>query len=123
MTRLGMKSYKTILIEATKISASSSAKVDKYEQSTGKETLPPGQCRMIKANFIYSPSGKVLENKTIDAIMNQNKRQQSLIKKNGKCLNHKKYIKNLLEKDLMKYYNQGVYIKYVSGGWGEGWRV
>ena len=38
--------------EATKISALSSSKIDKYEYLTGEEILPPDQSRIIEqANF------------------------------------------------------------------------
>ena len=40
--------------------------------------------------------------------MSQNKSQVGLINKNGKGLLTKKYLKNLLKKDLMKKYNQPI---------------
>ena len=48
--------------EATKISALSSGKLDKYEYLTGEEILPSNQQQIIQqAKFNYSPLGKALE--------------------------------------------------------------
>ena len=50
--------------EATKISALSSGKTDKYEYLTGEEILPSNQQQIIEqAKFTYSPLGKAFENK------------------------------------------------------------
>ena len=49
----------------TKISALSSAKIDKYEFLTGEEILPPDQRRVIEqATFAYSLLGKAFEKQT-----------------------------------------------------------
>ena len=51
-----------INIEAAKISALSSGKIDKYEFLTGEEILPPDQQQIIEqAKFTYSPLGKAFE--------------------------------------------------------------
>ena len=51
--------------EATKISALSSAKVDKYEFLTGEEILPSNQSRIIEwAKFTYLSFGKTFEKQT-----------------------------------------------------------
>ena len=58
-----------INIEAAKISALSSGKLDKYEYLTGEEILPSNQQQIIQqAKFNYSPLGKALEKqrKTIE---------------------------------------------------------
>ena len=48
--------------EAAKVSAESSAKIDKYEYLTGEEILSSDQSRKIEqAKFTYSPLGKVFE--------------------------------------------------------------
>ena len=55
--------------EATKISALSSGKLDKYEYLTGEEILPSNQQQLIQqAKFNYSPFGKAIEKqrKTIE---------------------------------------------------------
>ena len=55
--------------EATKISALSSGKVDKYEYLTGEEILQSNQQQLIQqAKFNYSPLGKAIEKqrKTIE---------------------------------------------------------
>ena len=55
--------------EASKISALSSGKIDKYEYLTGEEILPSNQQQIIEqAKFTYSPLGKASEKqaKTID---------------------------------------------------------
>ena len=45
--------------ETSKISASSSNKIDKYEYLTGEEILPSDQRRVIEqAKFAYFPLGK-----------------------------------------------------------------
>ena len=45
--------------EEAKLSALSSAKINKYEYLTGEEILPSGQSRIIEQKkFIYSPLGK-----------------------------------------------------------------
>ena len=50
---------------ATKISALSSGKIDRYEFLTGAEILPPDQRRVIEqANFTYYPLGKAFEKQT-----------------------------------------------------------
>ena len=54
-----------INIEATKISALSSGKIDKYEYLTGEEILPSNQQQIIEqAKFTYSPLGKAFEKQT-----------------------------------------------------------
>ena len=51
--------------EATKISAFSSGKIDKYEYLTGEKILPSNQRQIIEqTKFTYSPLGKVFENQT-----------------------------------------------------------
>ena len=61
--------------EATKISALSSDKIDKYEYLTGEEILPSDQSRIIEqAKFTYSPLTKAFE-KQIKTIEEQGKRQ------------------------------------------------
>ena len=50
--------------EASKISALSSGKIDKYEYLTGEEILPSNQQQIIEqAKFTYSPLGKSFEKK------------------------------------------------------------
>ena len=51
--------------EATKISALSAGKIDKYEYLTGEEILPYNQQQIIEqAKFTYSPFGKAFEKQT-----------------------------------------------------------
>ena len=68
--------------EATKISALSSGKIDKYEYLTGEEILPSNQKQITgQAKLAYSPFGKAIEKqektienpgeKQIKAIQNQ----------------------------------------------------
>ena len=57
--------------EATKISALSSGKIDKYEYLTGGEILPPDLSRIIEQDkFTYSILGKAFE-KQINTIEDQ----------------------------------------------------
>ena len=62
MTSLEMKIlYYEINREEAKISAFSSAKIDKNECLTGEETLPSNRRQIIEqAKFIYPPLGKAL---------------------------------------------------------------
>ena len=70
MIRLEIKNYDTN-IEAAKISASSSGKIDKNEYLTGEEIVPPDQRRVIEqTKFTYSRLGKAFE-KQIKAIEDQ----------------------------------------------------
>ena len=53
-----------INIEAAKISALSSGKIDKYEYLTAEELLPSNQRQITEqAKFAYSPLEKLLKNK------------------------------------------------------------
>ena len=58
--------------QATKISALSLDKIDKYEYLTGEEILPSNQRQIIEqANFAYFPLGKALKKQTekqVDAL-------------------------------------------------------
>ena len=61
--------------EATKISALSSGKIDKYEYLTGEDILPSNQQQIIEqAKFTFSPLGKAFE-KQIKTIKDQGKKQ------------------------------------------------
>ena len=61
--------------EASKISALSSGKLDKYEYLTGEEILPSNQQQIIQqAIFNYSPLGKALE-KQVKTIKDQGGKQ------------------------------------------------
>ena len=51
--------------EASKISAASPGKTNKYEYLAGEEILPFNQKQIIEqANFTYSPFGKAFEEQT-----------------------------------------------------------
>ena len=72
--------------EATKISALSSGKIDKYGYLTGEEILPSNQQQIIQqAKFNYSPLGKALERqrKTIE---DQGEKQVDALKTSYKKL-------------------------------------
>ena len=57
--------------EATKISALSSGKIDKYEFLTGEEILPSNQSRVIEPDkFTFFPLGKAFE-KQMKTIVDQ----------------------------------------------------
>ena len=69
MIRLEMKLQYDVNIEAAKISALLSSKIDKREFLTGEEILLFDQSRIIEqAKFTYSPLGKAFANqiKTIE---------------------------------------------------------
>ena len=64
-----------INIEAAKISALSSGKLDKYEYLAGEEILPSNQQQIIEqTEFTYSPLGKAFEKQT-KTIKDQGKKQ------------------------------------------------
>ena len=66
--------------ETAKISALSSAKIDKHEYLTGKEILPSNQKQIIQqAKFTYSPLGKAFEKQT-KTIKDQGKEQIDALK-------------------------------------------
>ena len=66
--------------EAAKTSALLWGKIDKYENLTGKEILPPDQSRIIEqANFTYFPLGKAYE-KQIKAVEDQGIKQVEALK-------------------------------------------
>ena len=72
--------------EASKISALSSGKLDKYEYLTGEEILPSNQQQIIQqAKFNYSPLGKALE-KQVKTIKNQGEKQVDALKTSYKKL-------------------------------------
>ena len=75
MIRLEMKNCDTILIEAAKISALSSSKIDKQEYLTGEEILASNQRQIIEqAKFTYSPLGNSFE-KQIKTTEDQGQKQ------------------------------------------------
>ena len=68
--------------EASKISALSSGKLDKYEYLTGEEILPSNQQQIIQqAKFTYSPLGKAF-GKQIKTIKDQGEKQTKAIQDN-----------------------------------------
>ena len=72
--------YYDINKEATKISALSSDKINKYEYLTGKEILPSNQKQIIEeAKFTYSPLGKAFEKQT-KTIEDQGEKQADALK-------------------------------------------
>ena len=72
--------------EAAKISALSSAKIDKYEYLTGGEILPSNLRQVIEqANFTYSPLGKAFEKQT-KTIEDHVEKQRKALEKYGKKL-------------------------------------
>ena len=72
--------------EAAKISALSSGKIDKYENLTGEEILPPNQQQIIEqAKFSYSPLGKAFEKQT-KTIEDQGEKQIKAIQDNKRQL-------------------------------------
>ena len=89
-----------INIEAAKIPALSSRKVDKFDYLTGEEILSD-QRRMIKeAKFTYSAQGKAFE-KQIKTTENQGEKQIKAPEEHGKPL-----VKYNNEKESITYSNQ-----------------
>ena len=76
-----------MILEAAKLSALSSGKIDKYEYLTDEEILPSNQQQIIQqAKFTYSPLGKALE-KQIKTIEDQGKKQVKAIQDNKHLVN------------------------------------
>ena len=75
-----------INIEAAKISALLSGKIDKYEYLTGEEILPSNQQQIIEqAKFTYYPLGKAFEKQT-KTMKDQGKKQIKAIQDNKEQL-------------------------------------
>ena len=90
-----------INIEAAKIPALSSRKVDKFDYLTGEEILLSDQRRMTKeAKFTYSPLGKAFE-KQIETTENQGEKKIKATEEHGKPL-----FKYNNEKESITYSNQ-----------------
>ena len=102
--------------EVAKRSALSCGKIDKYEYYTGAEILPLDQRRVIEqAKFTYSSVGKALEKQT-KTIKDQGEKQIKALVEYGNLIKkdfnidkdsipqeeQKKYLMNLLKKDLLK---------------------
>ena len=74
--------------EASKKSALSSGKIDKYEYLTGEEILPSNQRQIIEqAKFTYSPLGKAFEKQT-KTIKYQGKNQVKAIQDHKVSINN-----------------------------------
>ena len=83
-----------IKIEAAKISALSSGKIDKYKYLTGDKILPSHPSRiLVQANFTYSPLGKAFE-KQIKTIEDQGIKQVKTLKA-LKSVKNKEHIKSV----------------------------
>ena len=96
--------------EATKISALSSGKIDKYEYLIGEEILPSNQQQIIEqAKFTYSPLGKAFEKQT-KTIEDQGEKLIKAIQGNKEqSVNNYDYKKELLltkERKIFKGYLQ-----------------
>ena len=74
--------------EATKISALSSGKIEKYEYLTGEEILPSNQ-----KQFAYSPLGKAIE-KQVKTIENPGEKQIKAIQNQREIKTIKTYAYN-----------------------------
>ena len=81
-----------INIEAAKISALLSGKIDKYEYLTGEEILPSNRRQIKQANFTYSSLAKALEKQT--------EKQVCALNLNGK-LDVLKKIEDIFPKNLL----------------------
>ena len=90
-------------IEAAKISALSSGKIDKYEYLTGEEILPSNQRQIIEqAKFAYYPLGKAFEKQT-ETIKDQGEKQIKSIQDNTKEVRIKNIIpENILNEEAKK---------------------
>ena len=63
--------------EASKISALSSGKIDKYKYVTGKEIFPSDESLIVEqATFTYYPLGKALEKKRKQLKNNEKSKQK-----------------------------------------------
>ena len=101
--------------EASKISALSSGKFDKYEYLTGEEILPSNKQQIIEqAKFTYSPLGKAFEkllNKQLQLTDNYDYKDKLLISREteifkdiyNKRLDKIEELNNKIDYDNLKY--------------------
>ena len=86
-----------INIEAAKISALSSGKIDRCEYLTGEEILPSNQQQIIEqAKFTYSPLGKAFEKQT-KAIEEQGEKQITAIQDKRSIKSIEKFNYNIID--------------------------
>ena len=86
--------------KASKISALSSGKIDKYGYLTGEEILPPDKKRVIeKVKLTYSSLCKAFE-KQIKTTEDQGEKQINTLEEHGKQLN----LMHLLKKKKKEYH-------------------
>ena len=88
-----MKNY--IDREAAKLSVLSLSNIVKYQYLTGEKILLKKLEKQLKT---FEDQGK----KQVDAIVNQNERLVALANEDDINLSYKKYLKNLLGRDMMK---------------------
>ena len=88
-----MKNY--IDREAAKLSVLSLSNIVKYQYLTGEKILLKKLEKQLKT---FEDQGK----KQVDAIVNQNERLVALVNEDGINLSYKKYLKNLLKRDIME---------------------
>ena len=87
--------------EASKISALSSGKIDKYEYLTGEEILSSNQQQIIEqAKFTYYPLGKVFEKQT-KTIEDQREKQINVLKSLESSDNLLPSIKDFISKERL----------------------
>ena len=80
--------------EATKISALSSGKIEKYEYLTGEEILPVNQKQITgQPKFVYSPLGKAIE-KQVKTIEKPGEKQKKAIQNQREIKTIKTYTYN-----------------------------
>ena len=88
-----MKNY--IDRKAAKLSVLSLSNIVKYQYLTGEKILLKKLEKQLKT---FEDQGK----KQVDAIVNQNERLVALANEDDINLSYKKYLKNLLGRDMMK---------------------
>ena len=124
------KLHHDIYIEAAKISALPSGKIDRYEYLTGEEIFSSNQKQITEqAKFIYSPLGKAFEKQT-KTIEDQGKKQIDVLintlkpneleaikdKKpddNEKSLKYKEFFDELSSERIGEIYNMGKEISLI----------
>ena len=124
------KLHHDIYIEAAKISALPSGKIDRYEYLTGEEIFSSNQKQITEqAKFIYSPLGKAFEKQT-KTIEDQGKKQIDVLintlkpneleaikdKKpddNEKSLKYKELFDDLSSERIGEIYNMGKEISLI----------
>ena len=103
MKKLEIRNYDTILI-ATKISALSFDKIDKFENLTGEEILPFEQCHKIQETKFSCPPPEKIFKKQIKTLDDQEEMQIKGTEDHGKSLKTLESNNKILQNNVPEVY-------------------